>query len=207
MIPIFESWTIVIVGQWNTRIFSPKWVGENLFRSTKVASEISIAPSSWPVRYISDNITFIPKNDRIIIGVKNAKDETLKSAETVAKIVMELLGHTPVSAMGVNFGYVEDSPSDEFLALYNLNDISQISAAGCSIAGTRIVRKLELDDNIINMSISYDSTKIDIHMNFHHDISLASEAIKALDGNVVKYGNITTKLLKEIYDLRLNSED
>lgn len=31
MKPKLETWTIVVAGGWNVRIFSPEWVGKQLF--------------------------------------------------------------------------------------------------------------------------------------------------------------------------------
>lgn len=167
-----DKWTIVLVGQWNPRIFSPEWVGRNLLDGESVVVELVAAPTVHLLRFATDDLLIAPSNDRLVIGVKRINEATLNRAEEVAKRALRKLHHTPVTAIGVNLGYIDADPDD--VGLFELNDISGLSGIGAQLIQTEVVRKVSIDDQVINIKHVLGGGGRELNLNFHHD-AVASE--------------------------------
>lgn len=61
---------------------------------------------------------------------------------------------------------------------------------------------------ILNVALtqSQETQRININLNFHHDVTGASEATNKLKGSVVKYKNQGLNLLESVYELVLEGK-
>jgi hypothetical protein len=202
----YTQWTIVVIGLWNRHIFSPKWVADNLFQVAQVETQLIIGPTSTPFRYSVGNVTLVPAGDRLIVGAKVNTDEALTLAESIGTKALGLLSHTPVSAVGVNFGFTEETPPPEFVALFQISDATKLADAGCEIVGTEILRKLNKNDSVLNVKLVHEKTTVRIHMNFHYDVASASDAAEQLKGKLVPNRNTSLELLSQVYGLNVEEE-
>lgn len=199
--------TIVILGQWNTRVFSPQWVGQNLFHTEQIESELFVSPTTTPIRYTHNNILLLPGSDRLIIGAKNLENETLELAETIAKTALELLIHTPVMALGVNFGFSENENLENVINIFQLDDNNRLSDANCEILGTEITRKINIEKTLMNLKLSHEGDQVNIHANYHFNIISAADAIEKLNGKFVQFKDAALELLNNVYDLSLSDDE
>jgi hypothetical protein len=209
MIPKIESWTVVIPGAWNSRIFSPEWMVKNLFEGAeKVQIEISFEPGNVKIRLSTANLVLIPADNKFIIGVKSTEDENLQKAEKVAQNLLNTLPHTPITGFGINFGFEEHNPSEELNSLFVLHDLTKIGTFGGRVSSSEITRKLIIDTNIINVKHSLDEEgHFGIHLNFHNDANSTEAARDKLSNIIIPCRDITYNLLKEIYNLTLDEEN
>ena len=44
MKPVFNTWTVVVVGRWNVSIFNPDWLGKNLFDNKELLVDFPMEP-------------------------------------------------------------------------------------------------------------------------------------------------------------------
>jgi hypothetical protein len=207
MIPRIEAWTIVIVGAWNVRIFSPEWVSEKLFAKKPIETEINFTSDIRRIRYRSESLVLIPLDDRVIIGARNISDDTLIEAEKVATLVLDLLSHTPILSLGINFSFLENKPSGELVSLFNISDGGQISNSGCKLLKTDIIRNLEVEGGILNLRLSLEETKLEVHFNFTHAIKSTKLAIENLNNRVIAYRDLAYSLLHNVYNLTIEEEE
>jgi hypothetical protein len=110
-----DSWSIVIVGRWNVSILNPTWLGKHVFENPEVQVEFSLTPGS-PPRFTSREIRIVPQNAAVTVQAVQYTEAAMRRAEEVACKLLELLQHTPVSAVGVNFGFEEPSPDEAIVA-------------------------------------------------------------------------------------------
>lgn len=199
-----DKWTIVVVGQWNPRIFAPPWVAKNLFPSADlgdVQMEVLLLPVDYHARLSVGSVVLIPTNEKVIVGVRSAADEALAAAEDVALRVLDLLPHTPVTGVGVNFGYVEDDPSPRLLGLLGLPDLGELSNYGAQISRTEITRRLQIDTHALNLTLALEDGRVELGLNFHHDTPDTVSAANALRGQVRKLRMLGYNVLQEVYGL------
>jgi hypothetical protein len=202
MKPVFATWTIVLIGRWNVSIFNPEWLGKNLFDNKELLVDFPMEPG-LPLRITGDNVLMIPHSDRIVFGAKEGTDAYLHHMEALALKLLGILPHTPVMAVGVNFGYeVEPIPEEirsafknphaEKFVTYELETLSKSFKWGC-----------KHDDQIVNMEFELSGDKLLVKFNFHSDSQDTDKAIEAIRDRVVVHRAFTESILDEVYDLRL----
>src|SRR5438552_2498678 len=151
MTPKLEEWTLVLLGQWNVRVFTPAWVATNLFNVANVQVELTVAPGQQSLRLRGPHVALVPLDDRLIIGCNAADIPSLEAAEQVALNVFRLLTHTPVAAFGFNLGFTEPDPPVELSRLFELNDRGALAEFNAHVASTTLARKLTLDAGALNL--------------------------------------------------------
>lgn len=207
MKPRAADWTIVIAGSWNLAILNPQWVATHLFETKDVALEVMIGEGLPRLRMLKGNVSFIPNVDKVILASSSPSDETVQAAEQIARKLLELLPVTPVSAVGINFGYDEDELPPSVLALFELSDAALLAEAELSIKSSTIARSIAREDSMLNYRISIDdNSAAHIHLNFHQDIRAGEQALQAVTGKAVQYKTFGEKLLSEVYSLEMEIE-
>lgn len=202
-----DDWTMVIVGDWNVRLLTPEWVAKNLFEGKEIQVEALLRPGDQHLRYNFAEISILPEPDRIIITEKAINDEVLQSAEQVAIKTLELLPHTPIRALGINFGFIEENPGPELTSLFELNDRAELADFDCKTISTEIHRRFETEHGILKLKQTLSDGNIALHLNFHYDVSSIEEAINQLRDRITLYRDFGYKLLDEVYQLTLEEDE
>ena len=130
-------------------------------------------------------------------------DDRLKVVERVAAAALTELPHTPVTAVGVNFQFVEEDPQAKLLAVFNSADLNVLADAGFNVRSTQLRREL-LRDNVttnLSLALSHDR-KVLFDFNYHCDGNL--QAARAfIEGKVVTYKERALDLMRQTYGLEL----
>lgn len=204
-----DNWTLVLTGQWNVRIFRPEWVIENLLEGGQVNVEAFLTPGIAQIRLVSEEVVLVPKDDRIIIGVKAPGDNHLAKIEEIAIKMLSLLAHTPVNAFGVNFSFIEDDPPQSLLDLFQTKDSGPLVKFGGRINLTELKHSLrfEGDDGILNLKQSVKDGRVTIDFNFHYQAKSAEDASKRLKGIVLRCKQRAYALLEQVHGLIVGEEE
>lgn len=205
MKPKQDAWTVVIVGCWNRMIFMPKWVSENLFDVPEIQKLVPIMPIA-PLIYRTDEISLFVEDQKLVVQARQPTLECLQKMETMAVTALDKLPVTPISAMGVNFGFVEAAPSERLLKLFNFGDDVDIGSLGWDIGTRNLMRQLTRGEAILNLKLSSDSKEVEIHANFHTDVASASDAVNSIKGKVIDRYKECKRLLADVYGLRAEEE-
>ncbi|MGI2336831.1 MAG: hypothetical protein ACRKGH_09385 [Dehalogenimonas sp.] len=203
MIKILKDRTnIVLLGAWNRNIFSPKWLLSNIFVNIReLELEIGVQPG-LPNRLIGEEIVLIPQNTKLIIAPQTYNDTVLLRLQSIAKKILETLQHTPVSAVGLNFVFQITEPSLEIINKFPSDLFGEVFTDSDLTIKTREYKWQALfEDRIINLSINLDDSGIIVEVNFHKNVSSASEASSAIDDNLLRFKSIALKLLTDITGL------
>lgn len=207
MRPQIDEWTIVLPGAWNSRVFSPQWVAQHLLHKEKLEIELGVSTTGPHIRYRTNNIVLIPKDDRLIIGALNGEDGTLEQMERVACMTLELLPHTPIVAAGVNFGFLEASPEPDLLTLFETADLRALTKFGCEVPLTELRRELKTDAGVVNLKHVFRDGTVKIHVNFHYDTESSEGDRERLAGKVTDARDFAHRLLNEVYSLSIEEEE
>jgi hypothetical protein len=205
MIPKDNSWTIVIVGHWNQMIFSPDWVGKKILKVEAVEMLVPIAPDA-PRIYRNENISISISDRRVIFDMRKFNDECIKIAENTACSVLQELFHTPISAVGVNFGFKEDDPEEVVLKLFEYPDDRSIGSSKWQVEHKKLSRRLKKDNTTLNLTFLENDGVLDIDANFHADVRSASEAVRVIDNKMLEMKANLLDLLKSVYSLKLKDK-
>lgn len=196
-----DNFTIVVVGNWNVSIFSPEWVGRNIFENKAITLEFEIG-SGLQRRLSVDDVIIIPSSSSLMVTSNKVDDITLKRMENVACKILELLNHTPVRAVGVNFGY----------------RLEPLAGSSCSEIPVIMAEKLASEDLVIglyeikwsvgygrerktllNLSVKIGKDDALIKFNFHSDIENTGKGIESIRDQVIVYKNKALSVLDKLF--------
>lgn len=200
MTPLAETWTTVLVGAWNVRLFMPDWVSKKLFDGKEITLEIPFPTPSGLLKVTADGISIIVNEERLIVSPEEQTGQAMARAEAVTRRILRVLEHTPVRGVGINFGFEEAAPSDHLTRLFEVADHNDLSDLGCVMSQTTVVRRLTFEGTRINLTHSLlEDGKVQVHFNFHDDAKEASAVAAKLEGWSGKCLEIARKFLADVY--------
>lgn len=202
---IQDAWNVVLAGNWNLAIFSPKWLSKNLFGSESITIEFPLVPG-LPPRFTAEGVTILPSTDRVMVAPKTLTDEALKRMEDMACKLLNLLPHTPINALGVNLGFLEKEPSEALLQRFVDRDEALLADAGFEILIRTFSRRLVSQGQQLNLSMIIEPKEVKFDLNFHTDVQNAEQAQKSLEDKVLKHRATALQLLERVYGLTLEDE-
>jgi len=165
-----------------------------------------------PVIYRGPGVGIQVLNDRLVFFPRELNEKNLLGTERACCSVLRDLPHTPVTAIGVNFGFVERDPSEELLGLFNLSDVGSILQERWQMRQRKLVRKLSREESTLNLSLTLEEEegRVDVECNFHTDTpsdqpdrSPADMASEAIDGRVLELRDTCLHLLEAVYHLQV----
>jgi hypothetical protein len=180
------NWSVVITGRWNPSILTPGRISEKIFGLPKGQGIEVLVPidgiSPYQIRHPKQNITFIPNNERLQIGLGKMNLETLGHAMNAGVKVLEWLPETPVSAAGFNVCFHTTSPdATELSILANKYFDDSVSDLGQTIMSRQIIRSLAHGEGVVNITLSSDKPDyFEISCNFHRASTVTADLIKWL---------------------------
>ncbi len=200
-----ETWTIVALGFWNRMIFTPQWVSDEIFNSNEIERLIPFDPVA-PLIYRDNDLALQIEDRRIQLSLRKIVDDAQKKAEGMACKILDLLQKTPVSAVGVNFQFTENSPEKDLLDLFNFKDDVEVdSSSPWEIESKTIYRKFLQEEKNLNLRLIYNVSSSDVKFNFnyHHPVKTAIEGSERIKNNTAELYKNAIKFLEEIYNLHL----
>ncbi|UZJ43736.1 hypothetical protein OOT55_13875 [Marinimicrobium sp. C6131] len=204
MSAIKNSFSVVLAGGWNPQIFTQNWISENLCENT--SSEISflypVGNTQLPPRIEFENILLEATTKTLRFACNGDSLDSvddLKKVGEVAKKTLELLIHTPINGMGVNFGF--EYQGDQLVTVDEFKtDDSGIIESQYEAEIIEISRSLRFsNDVVLNLKTVYKDDLVVINFNFHHDSHTPGECAKYLTSDIIdEYYNSTQRLLREL---------
>lgn len=205
MKPILTDWTLVLAGSWNVAILNPDWLSRLVFNEKQFEAEMIIEGVRPQMRFMFERVVVIPAPSRVVFSPRRPEDADLLAVEAAGKKVLELLPVTPISGVGINFGYGEDEPHRDLTSLFEIRDANKITDEQLEINSTAIVRELKFEDRVINLRMT-QGVGVAFNFNFHKGVSSADEARAAIDGKLTLYRAYSEALLANLYGLELEME-
>ena len=142
-------------------------------------------------------------DSRVVFNMRKFSDECVKIAENMACNVLKELFHTPISGVGVNFGFMEDDPEEGVLQLFKYPDDKSIGSSMWQVENKKLSRKLKKDNTILNLTFLKGDGVLEINASFHADVKSASEAVSVIKNKTLEMKASLLDLLKSVYSLTL----
>ncbi len=195
--------TIVIVGNWNNSIFNPQWVSKYLLIEGEVQVEIPINING-SYRFTTDNLRLFILDGKLNITILIQEPAIYDLISELVINIANYLPHTPVSAFGVNFQFTTEN-SDELNSLFTFSDSDNLNQKFI-IHNENLSRNIKYEDNSINLNINKNIDNFLIDINFHFEINdLTAFKSKFNNNSLVEFKEISLKLLKELYNLEIET--
>lgn len=202
------EFSLVVIGAWNPSIFNETWINTHLLDN---AEDFQIAypieDVTAPRRISFSGINLFPGRKKLEVSPEDASLEKIQACQSLVVKIFELLSHTPIIEMGVNFGF-ECEHNGKLAELFSLQDNPDILEE-FAIKGTTIRRTLtkEGEAGVLNLSIDNYQGNYQLRINFHYTNMNSQICKELLEANVVtsNYDN-SLQLLDKLYGLQLSDD-
>jgi len=167
---------LVILGSWNTLLFTPKWLNGNIFDGKlpdKVNTEVLIHGNSVLHRIFDlPHFKFEVSQERLCFRLKSFDDEHYQALIDAANNLFTKLPHTPLKTMGINFVFIakEKTPFQKATNFYNLENLVQ---ANENLIIQEVNHKIRI---AINRNIDYS----EFDFNYSYDLNGTASAKEIL---------------------------
>lgn len=205
MKPKLDSFTIVLAGAWNHRIFSPEWLCKHVFETDELSIEFP-AQAGEPYRYGAKEVRITPGQRAVVLVPQNLSDATLIECERQARKILGTLVHTPVSAVGTNFGFVESEPSEKLTKIFELTDAVGLAIADATTEMTELTRRLTYKGEQLNLRLQFTADGVTANFNFHRDVPSTAAGAEVLEGAFIRHRDVAIALLESVYDIHPSQE-
>lgn len=135
------GFNISIVGQWNPSIFSPSWVRANIVSDeSEVLFAVAISDPAAPPRISFSTTYLFPSRQLLDFRASEMTLEAFSSCGEAASKIVGLLPHTPISAIGINFRFIEEENFEKAASLFQFNDSAKIPHEKYSLQASTVTR-------------------------------------------------------------------
>lgn len=197
---IRSDWTIVILGTWNIGIFNPAWLTTHVFESKEVSIEFGIEPG-LPRKIIGDKIIILPMRNKLIIATAELNSSTIQKMEDVACKILDLLEHTPVTHVGINFVYKVHPVVPEIMNQFPDFQRDKFSDQHLILKSRHYGWDLDQEGQKIKLVCDLDEEGLLIKFNFHAVTPNTTSAKEHISGNVLNFSSKAESLLEQIFDI------
>lgn len=178
-----DSVSLVIVGAWNNSILRPEWVavyGLGVPEGQEISVELltPVGGEGAPVVRF-EKLVYTVQSNRLMIKPQLFDAEGLEIVQKAALGILEQLPHTPVAAIGFNFGFTAESADDQIEA-FRRAQAAVVDAAPeeWAVERNKIITTLSKDGVNWNVTRELEGATAVVETNIHAPISSVS-AMKA----------------------------
>lgn len=194
--------TLVISGNWNNSIFSPEWVSRFLLPKQQLNVEIPLN-TFGSFRISTQDLRIFTLNNKLNFSILSQTDGTFHRIGELAIKTADLLLHTPVNGLGLNFAY-ECKSSDPLDEIFLLKDTEKIEQLGHNVNSIQIRRSLIKGEYTLNFTINKLKEIYIFDFNYHIALKSLTDFKEKFDAEkMLFFKNDSLKLLLELYNLEL----
>lgn len=193
MTPILEGWNLTVVGSWNLAIFSPVWLGREIFQADEIEVKMSLPPQER-IHFKSGNLELVVQPNQIVCFPGSFDDDALQDVSSKVLSIVDTLPHTPILGIGINFRYQVSDPDEALIARVNDSDATHFADHEFILRHFQTRRKLSIPDEqawVCNLVIGNEiGSEISFDLNFHADVNSASRVTELLGNKFTGFKSV-----------------
>ena len=197
--------TLVLTGAWNPAIFQLGWIAKFLFEvpEDKQIRANSVLTGMGPtdakeIVYI-DNIGLAVSSGRVEIYVNSLSEKDFSQAEQLVDRIVDVLPHTPVNALGVNFNFSEPEPSDELQDKLTTKDDIHTKF---KIVGQELKVSLGVFEGCtLNLNRVMLNVEAVLDFNYHFENIVSQGITKTVDHVIKRCFDNAQEIMRDVYNL------
>lgn len=204
---------LVIVGGWNSHIFTPDWIKRYLFPGEQEKFTVDMLVSQGfntqfvSPRILSKDVEILLQGNRLNFSPVANKNENFDRIQELALQLADYLPHTPVTAYGINFLFTERGISEDLIKFIRPRDSEELEQFGASLTSEKYTRRLELNGRALNFTIGFEVEKVTFDFNFHFKIrDLVEFKAGILETPILKLKQEAVNFIAKVYSLELEGE-
>ena len=168
MVFVKDSFTIVLLGDWNKLYMQPDWIAQNVYERQEIEIGVNGQGTEYNVTYRCNGVIIAPTQSQVMFTACDVESGTI---DYIVKCVNNFLmkATTPVLlAYGLNCEFVDSDGAVLAHVIDSMSDNSAIIEQGYEINAAKVSRTLIKDGNILNVEMMREGNGAKIHFNEHH---------------------------------------
>jgi len=204
-----DAFNVILVGAWNPSIFLPEWAKEHLAddKNRDVVLAIPMQFGNAPSRLTIDAVNLYPSTGALMMDCVEYNDASIDAGARKLTQVAQLLPHTPVNAVGVNFRFWGDLNDSDLLAgLFTFGDAGRVDSSRYGLTGALVKRAFRVSDKTtLHLSMDSSAAGLRVEFNFHSDVRRLAEAVdRASAGEIRAARDQSIQFLHDVYGIDLD---
>jgi hypothetical protein len=198
--PKTDETTVVLVGRWNPAILTPPWLAQHVFGENAEQIPVEMELSSvagQPPRFTMLGLRIMPAFDRLILSPHGLEDEQVAVCETRIRALLNTLPHTPISACGINFTFVDPEPVEPLLELFTDEEgLAERTGLEFETRSTSRARAIAMNGYVLNFTRSLSAENVVTYkFNFHYAVTNAAAAEELFNGGIQANLNVAHQIV------------
>ena len=163
-----DSFTVVLLGDWNKLYMQPDWIAQNVYEKNEIEIGVSGEGTDLSVSYRSNGVVISPKQSQITMTAPNVEIGTLDYFVNCLNNFLEKAKTPYLLAYGLNCDYVGDDSGVFATTLDSMQDNSSIIELGYEIMKSKVTITLKKGDVVLNLETTMEGSNVRMHFNEHH---------------------------------------
>lgn len=205
MIVDLRAPAIVIAGNFNPAIFTPEWIALALYeipQGEEVGGIFVTDVVQQATRPYINRIAVTADMERLSIFCDEMTDASISRAEAIACKVAEVLPHTPVGGVGLNFQFVIADPDVRIVDMLQPEDRPERLGP---VRTNELQSQIELGDGVLlNLARRLEAGVLRVRFNFHSDIQNMHDVQARTSGKFRSYYDKSKAALAEMYGVDID---
>lgn len=185
-----DKTTMVIAGAWNPAILTPKWIAQHALgfppdRDFQVGVELPIQEFGQAPRFTFESLTVMATSATLLFALSADTRTQVKKTFEVAAKVLELLPHTPVSGVGVNFMFADTAADAKVATTFSSHDGVLAKLPELEQDAMIVQRSwqatVKLSDHLANVNCVKQNDRFETTINHHFNVSSAAAARRIVE--------------------------
>ena len=182
MEPVDNKTTVVIAGSFNPAILSPQWMGKNVFDPPVVGDfpvEVmtQVLGAGTPTRFNAPGLSYSPSFQGLTLYLEGLDSAGCQRVCDMAARILNLLPHTPVTAVGFNFGFRDANPGIDQLRLLSISPtFAEALGDGAEVVGRNWLNVATWGAAFVTLQTGIRGSEFVVDLNFHHPVTDAAAA-------------------------------
>ena len=195
-----DSFTCVVLGDWNNLYTDPTWISRNILNVDQIPMELGFSTGSGDIVMIlhGDGCNIQPTQSRFVLTCTNLSEEGLMHFETYCRTFLDKAKSPYIKAYGFNVKFIESDVSSFASTVDSLPDNDKLTDAGAIISSTQIVRKLKINEHNYGLTFTYDADNVQISINQHNECNCPNDQVVVSEGTAKSFLDETIALLEAV---------
>lgn len=159
--------SIVSIGGWNSRIFTPQWVATNVFGiNDGTTMELKLDERQMTLLYKSGDIEFSATEIGVEFKTHNTTVDNCRKLERCYQHLVELLPYTPIRAFGYNYNLIfliNDFQNTRLAQFVERKDI------GADYKSTSFSFTVSKGKALRSVNVNFQDDKVEVVCNFQYN--------------------------------------
>lgn len=212
MLPVRDSFNIVLNGAWNPSIFNQSWILDHIAddQNANITIAFPLDDPTAPRKVSFEGLNLFPGRKQLLLATENSSLAGVRLCANKVRRILELLTHTPVSNCGINFHFEESNNLARVQEVLNFSDQTDIGTDSYRLISSGVTRKFRIDNDEAEMNLTIADTPsgVRVGFNFHYEVGEASQMRELItEEKVETVYNQAIGFCRNVYGLEIEDDE